>query len=71
MIVETLTLSVSLNSGKIILEDHFNLYSLFSFISFAVLSNSIIPAEVDKLSLYAILYTPFSLATSEISTFIS
>ena len=46
LIVDTLTLSLSPNCGNIMLDDHFNFNSLFSFTTFAVLLNSTSPADV-------------------------
>jgi len=69
--VETLTLSVLLNSGKIILEAQLILYSLFSFTNFAVFVKFIVPADVDMLSSYFILYVFPSFVVSDGVIFIS
>ena len=69
--VETLTLSVALNSGKIILEAQLILYSLFSFTNFAVFVKVIVPADVDILSSYLMLYVLPSFVVSDGVTFMS
>ena len=69
--LETLTLSVLLNSGKIILGDQFILYSLSSFTNFAVFVKFIVPADVDIVSVYGILYVLPSFVFSDCVIFMS